>query len=98
MIASNDTPVTDAELDSFYGISPTQYEVNQAIITATRGFDCDDLSDIAMSFGPDLLADLADGNVHNFFSAFKQERAKMIANRASIELFGKTGVIKPEEV
>lgn len=97
MIASNDNPATDKELDGFYGEPPTQAEINEVILRQKRAIDASDVTEISMDRYEEILISL---ECHDFLVGriFLRERNKLIANRASIELFGKVGFIKPEDV
>lgn len=98
MACTNDTPVTDAELDSFYGRPVTESERIDAIRRQSEAFDKDDLMDVLYEHGDAILADIACGYVGWIGERINQSRKETIARRASMELFGKSDVIKASEV
>ena len=98
MACTNDTPVTDAELDAFYGRHVTEYERMDAVRKQAKAFDKDDLMDVLYEHGDRILSDLANGLDWNVGDRTMQVRKETIARRASMELYGKPDVIKPSEV
>lgn len=94
----NDIPATDAELDGFYGVAPTQAEINSAIGRHAAAFDNDDLADILFEHGDKILIDLANSYSWSVGDRIYEARKETIARRASIELYGKPDVIKPFQV
>lgn len=95
---SNDIPATDAELDEFYGVPPTQAEINEAIGRHTRAFDKDDLVDIVYEEGDRLLKCFESKNWDIAGMILSNRRKQVIADRASYSLYGKRGLIKPSQV
>lgn len=98
MVCTNDTPVTDAELDAFYGRHVTEYERMDAVRRQSEAFDKDDLMDVLYEHGDAILADIACGYSWSVGDRITQARKETIARRASMELYGKPDVIKTSEV
>lgn len=90
--------VTNAELDAFYGVAPTQYERSQAIKQATRAFDADDLIQIAAENPLQIMRAMTDSDEVEIGRLFVRCAKVLIAHRASNDLYGKSGLIKPSEV
>jgi hypothetical protein len=95
---TNDTPVTDKEIDSIYGTAPTQTEIGMAIGKAASDFDADDLGDVvAQNFEP-IAEALADGSFELAGMIVDLARRKWIANKASRAMYGVGGKIIADEV
>lgn len=98
MICTNDTPVTDAELEAFYGKPVTESEILCAIERHARAFDADDLAEVVAEQEDSILQDLRNGFAWSIGDRIKEARRETIARRVSIELYGKPDVIKAWEV
>jgi hypothetical protein len=93
-----DKPVTDAELDQFYGREVTQAEIEDAIARQAAAFDAYDLAEIVSENSEVFLNALKEGRLDIVSSVMNLLRKGRIASRASIELYGKTNMIQPSEV
>ena len=96
-----DRPATDKELDQFYGREVTQAEINDAIARHADAFDADDLAEIVAENSAALLAMLSRSSDWYLMGVEKligDARRETIARRASIELYGKPGIIKASQV
>ena len=81
-------PVTNQELDQFYGTEVSQYERNQAIANAKRGYDADDLSETVFANSVAILAALEDGDEMEVGRIFQAVRKATIARIASRDAYG----------
>lgn len=96
--SSNDVPVTDKELDQFWGKEPTQAEINESVGRHAAAFDKDDLMDAIYDQGDAVIAHLGNECPWIAGEVLQIVRKGTIARRASMELYGKPDVIKPSEV
>ena len=85
--------VTNAELDTFYGVEATQYERTQAINKHVFAFDDDDLMNIVSEKFEAIHDALKDGDLLEVGHIIQQERRELIASRASHAVYGRGGVI-----
>lgn len=90
--------VTNAELETFYGVEATQYEITQAINKHVFAFDADDLQTIVGEIFDALNAALKDGDLLEVGHIIQRERRSLIASRASIAVYGRAGVITADMV
>jgi hypothetical protein len=81
-------PVTDAELDQFYGVAPSEYERDQAISDAKRGYDASDLSNDAYDCFEAINAALEDGDEMEAGRLLQAARQATIARQASRLAYG----------
>lgn len=98
MICTNDTPVTDAELEAFYGKPVTESEILWAIERHALAFDADDLAEVVAEIAGFILPDLRNGFACSVGDLIQEARRETIARRVSIELYGKPDVIDAREV
>lgn len=94
----NDLPVTDAELDSFYGTAPSDFEVAEEIGKASSDFDEGELGDVcatAYEFIADLIAIKDAATLGNYIMFLRRQR---IADIASRRIYGRVGLISEREV
>ena len=89
MQATYDTPVTDAELDHFYGVEVTADEWTEARQRHTAAYDKDDLTETSWEFEREILSALEAGNLQAVGEIYAIHRANTIARRVSIELTGR---------
>ena len=87
--SSWDRPVTDAELDKFYGVEVLETEWDTAKVRAAAGFDSDDLAECSSEYGAAILQALQRGDVHKVGRIFAQYRETTIQRRAEVECFGR---------
>lgn len=94
-----DKPVTDAELDQFYGSEASQDEVDVAIARHVKALDAEDIGIIACD-NADYILNAIRGNEGLSVVGYvlQQNAKKLIADRVSIELFGRHGYVKSDEV
>lgn len=85
---TNDLPVTDSELDQFYGEDISVEEWELAIERHTKAYDRDDLQSDAYEYADALIAALDSGNLLEAGRILNSARTKTAARRASIELIG----------
>ncbi len=95
---TNDTPVTDKELDAIYGKAPTQIEIGMAIGKAASDFDAADLGDVVAEYFEQIAEALADGEFELVGMIVDLARRKRIANVASRAVYGIYGKIIADEV
>ena len=93
-----DRPATNKELDQFYGREVTQAEINDAIVRQAAAFDADDLAEIVAENAVNILAYMQYGYIWLIGHRLIEARKEIIDRRASIELYGKPGIIKASEV
>lgn len=86
MQATLDTPVTNAELDSFWGIEVTAFEWADARQRQAAAYDKDDLIETAWEFDKEILSALEAGNFQAVGEIFATQRAVTIAKRVAAEL------------
>lgn len=94
----NDLPVTDAELDQFYGTPPSREELLMAIGAASSDFDDGELADVVIcNFEPiaDLIAAKNAEALGNYILHIRRQR---IADMASRAVYGKPGFISAAQV
>ena len=53
---SNDTPITKAEEEQFYGVEITEHDRNVALRDQLQALDADDCAEIASDFSIEILA------------------------------------------
>lgn len=93
-----DYPVTDTELDSHYGREVTQSELSEVIGRHAAAFDADDLAELAHENSFLILGYIAENEPESAGVLLQEERLKIIARRASMEIYGKPGLINPNDV
>jgi hypothetical protein len=91
-----DEPVTNQELDQFYGREITQIDRNMAIGAAMSELDQDAYSDIAFEHWEAIADNI--GNAEAIGRIIIAARKQWIADIASRALYGKAGMIKASEV
>lgn len=93
-----DYPVTDTELDSFYGVAASKYQVDQAIGEASTKIDIVELCDAMHEYEELILDAIADQDAEALGNLVLLARRQRIAAIASRALYGKEGVIRADEV
>jgi len=93
---THDTPVTNQELDQFYGREVTFIEFHAAIGLASTELDQDAYSDIAFEHWEEIANNI--GNAEAIGNIIIAARKQWIADTASRALYGKAGMIKASEV
>lgn len=93
---THDTPVTNQELDQFYGREATQIDRDLVIGHASSEVDKDIYSDIAFEHS-EAIANNID-NAEAIGRIIIAARKQWIADSASRALYGKAGLIKASEV
>jgi len=91
-----DKPVTNAELNQFYGKEATEIEIAQTIGAASTEFGPGELADVAYEHFEAIAEVGSDAEaVGRIVIKFRKQ---WIADRASMALYGRHGVIQPHEV
>jgi len=90
--------VTNAELDAFYGVPATQFEITQAINKHVFAFDSDDMQQIVIESFDDINRALLDGDEMEAGRIIQVRRRALIAQRASMSVYGKPDVITADQV
>lgn len=93
MSCTNDTPVSNRELDQFYGVEVSPAEFEQARAINAAAYDADDLRNDAYDIAPMLNKLLVANNIAAAGSLLAAIRKNTIERRAEFCLFGK--VITP---
>jgi len=91
-----DQPVTNQELDQFYGREITEIDRHIAIGAAMSELDQDAYSDIAFEHWEEIANNI--GNAEAIGNIIIAARKQWIADSASRALYGKAGLIKASEV
>lgn len=89
-------PITNAELDQFYGREITEIDRHMAIGQASTEVDRDIYSDIAFEHSEAIADNI--GNAEAIGRIIIAARKQWIADHASRTLYGKVGFIKDSEV
>ena len=98
MQATLDTPVTNAELDQFYGSGLTDNELALEIGKAASDFEQDQLVDVVFTNYEQLAELIAAGNPVAIGNYLLYLRRQEIADTASRRIYGRAGVISHTEV
>lgn len=94
-----DKPVTDAELEEFYVKTVSQSAVDAAIDRHVKALDAEDIGMIACDNADYILGAIHGNEGLSIVGYVLQQNAKkLIADRVSIELFGRHGCVKSDEV
>ena len=88
-----DRAPTDAELHSFYGNAPCQFEIARAIALATGAIDKDDLTEVCHEFEAEILAAIRGKKADALIAIFTDEINRVIARRASFSIYGDVSVL-----
>jgi len=94
----NDLPVTSAELDAFYGASPSFIERQMAIGEAASNFDSGELADVVACGYEQIIQLIACNDATALGEYVMYLRRQRIAELASQKLYGRAGVINASEV
>ena len=89
---------TDRELDQFYGTPPTEAQVQEAIRRFTESYDAYDLSEACFANQNEILSAMQTKKLETIGQILDLTRRCEIANLASIELYGKRGVITAKDI
>jgi hypothetical protein len=84
-----DKPITDKELDDFWGVPVTHYQVATANREAAQSYDKDDLIDACCTYENEILTALGDGNLQSLYDIFHAHQIKTIKERADRMLYGR---------
>ena len=95
---TNDVPVTDAELEQHAGVPASQIDIEIAIGAACCAFDSGELGDVCATNYEEIAEAIANGDLEQVGEIVARVRRERIAYIASMELFGKTGVIHERQV
>jgi hypothetical protein len=95
----SDRPVTDQELDDFYGRPPTREEIDVEIgKQATVMQDMANLAVALFNYESNFLDAVASKDAAAIGAIVLHARACRIAELASMEIYGESSMIKPSEV
>ena len=90
--------ITKAEENAFYGVEATEQEIKDAIERQTKAIDADDLTEICHANANGLVAAILDKDAIDFMATFRVALRQLVADRASIEIYGHHGVITYAQV
>lgn len=93
-----DREPTDAELNRFYGSAPDCFEVAMAIERQANAIEAEDLAEVCHEFPLEVLAAIKTKNAYALLELFDKSIKESVARRASIEIYGDTGIINAAEV
>ena len=85
---SNDCPVTDKELNAFYGVALTDFEVLIAGRDQVEAFDSDDIQDIVYTHAAELLKALKQGDAATVGRIMTTEMRLMCERRTNFTVYG----------
>lgn len=95
---ANDCPVTDAELNAYYGIPVTADEIEAAKEREAQEFDAWDYREAAAEIADKLNKLITEGDYSAAGRLLAQERENVICRRASYGLFGHVDGVTPERI
>jgi hypothetical protein len=84
--ATLDHPVTDKELDQFYGVELSEFDWAEARQRQVAAYDEDDLIETSWQFKAEILSALEANDLRKVGEIYAVQRATTIAKRVSIEL------------
>jgi len=86
-----DRPVTDKELDGFYGTHPTATEIEIARKCHGEAFDADELDivECAQEHGMEIIECLKAGDMAGIGRVFALYKAQTVSRRVDIALYGR---------
>lgn len=86
-----DSPVTDKELDGFYGTHPTATEIEIARKRHGEAFDADELDvvECATEHGAEIIECLKAGDMAGIGRVFALYKAQTVSRRVDIALYGR---------
>lgn len=93
-----DKPVTDKELDQFYGVEATEIEIAQTIGAAAAEFDAGELADVTYINFEQIAEAASNGDVMGVGLIVVNARKQRIADMASTAIYRRVGVIDPKHV
>lgn len=93
-----DKPVTDKELDQFYGVEATEIEIAQTIGDAAAEFDAGEMADVTYINFEQIAEAVANGDIIGVGLIVVNARKQRIADMASTAIYGRVGVIDPKDV
>lgn len=94
-----DFPVTDSELDAFYGYAPSEFNVQQAIGAASASVGMMELTDSMLRMDEELFLDaIAAKDAKKIGELVLLARRMRIAEIASKWVYDRIGVIKESDV
>jgi hypothetical protein len=91
-------PVTDKELNAFWGVEVKPSEIAHTLDRQRKAFDVDDLVDIAYEQFSGINKALTDGDKCEIGNLIEMAVRELIASRASHEIFNKGGLVRAVEV
>jgi hypothetical protein len=91
-------PVTDKELNAFWGVEVKPSEIAATLDRQRKAFDADDLQQIAYSLFREINEALTDGDHCEIGNLIEMAVRELIASRASHEIYNKGGLVRAVEV
>jgi hypothetical protein len=91
-------PVTDKELQAFYGVEVKPSEIAHTLDRQRKAFDADDLQQIAYMYFREINEALTDGDHCEIGRLIEAAAREHIASCASHEIFNKGGLVRAVEV
>ena len=88
MSCTNDTPVSDRELDQFYGVEVSAAEFEDALNNQAAAYDADDLRNDSYDIAPMLNKLLQANNIAAAGSLLSAIRKNTITRRAESQCYG----------
>lgn len=85
-------------MDNTKDTSPTEIEIAQTIGAAATEFDAGELADVVFINFEQIAEEIANGHAANIGDIIIQARKQRIADISSMAIYGRIGVIKPENV
>jgi len=91
-------PVTDKELNAFYGVEVKPSEIAATLDRQRKAFDVDDLVNIVYANFREINKALSEGDQCEIGNIIETEARNLIAACASHEIYGKAGMVRAVEV
>ncbi len=91
-------PVTDKELNAFWGVPVPPSEIAAALYRQRKAFDADDLQHIAYGLFREINEALTDGDHCEIGRLIEAAAREHIASCASHEIFNEGGLVRAVEV
>jgi hypothetical protein len=86
---SNDIPVTDAELDRYYGKPLTEFDINSAMRDQLQALDSEDCAQAASDWHELILKAMGDDNAEEIGKIMMRALKEIAQERANFLLYGR---------
>lgn len=93
-----DKPVTNAQLDSFYGREVPPYKVSESIGRFRNSIDARDLADVLFDKANEVIDAVWESDEMEVGRIVTLAMKQYVADLASRECYGRVGVVKASEV